>query len=123
MTTRYGQRVLSLLSLLLFLSGTSGDALSRHLCPHHDGELLAATQDGQHGHHQAAPGDSDKDHEGCTCIGRCVQNTPAALPAAATVTLAFAPATSAVPTFRVHSGTYTRPPHYLPLANAPPVIA
>src|SRR5262245_48196392 len=123
MSARHGRRVLSFLSLLVFLLGTSGAALSRHLCPHHDSDVLAAAQTGQHAHHQSAASDSDSEHQGCTCVGRCVQNTATALPAVANVASLPAPAIIEVPTFHVRAHTHEQPPHLLPFANAPPVIA
>jgi len=122
MIARPGRRILSLLSLLLFLFGTSGDALSRHLCPHHDGALITASLTG-HGHHESEASQSDKEHQGCTCIGRCVQNTSVALPAIADATPALASETAYVTAFQLHGRTPVHPRYLLPFANAPPVIA
>ena len=123
MPVRNGHRILSLLSLLLFLFGTSGDALSRHLCPHHDGDVLVASQAAQHGHHESEASSPDKEHQGCTCIGQCVQNSSVALPAIADATPALAAETADVITFQNHGRTPVQPRHLLPFATAPPVIA
>jgi hypothetical protein len=123
MTVRNGHRILSLLSLLLFLFGTSGDALSGHLCPHHDGVVLAASQTAQHGHHESDASNSDKEHQGCTCIGRCVQNSSVALPAIADATPALAAETADVTEFQNHGRAPVQPRYLLPFATAPPVIA
>ena len=123
MTTRHSRRILSLLSLLLFLFGTSGDALSRHLCPHHDGDLVSASRTGQHGDHESEAAQPDTEHQGCTCIDQCVQNSSVALPATSDATPALASETAYVTAFQLHGRTPVQPRYLLPFANAPPVIA
>jgi hypothetical protein len=122
MTARHGRRISSFLSLLLFLLGTSGTALLRHPCPHHDAGLVGgATAAGQHGHHDSAP--AEQKHGGCSCVGDCLQNSGVGVPVAAAVAPADAPVARTAKTYDARTRTHVQPRYFLPFANAPPVIA
>ena len=62
------------LAMLLLLQVSSGDALARHRCAHHDA-LPVPTGAGHAHHDDSAP--TDQDSSGCTCVGTCTPSTVA----------------------------------------------
>jgi hypothetical protein len=136
------RRVTVLLWALAFVLGTVGEGFGAHRCPHHDGGSAhsAASADAHAGHHNAAahPQDSgdgaaaasprgddhssQQSHDGpCTCGSVCQAGAGAALPGVgqAEPTAVVAPANASATPAAAAAGI-SRPPFFLPLAQAPP---
>lgn len=72
--SRAFRRGLGFLAMLLLLQVSSGDALTRHRCAHHDA-LPAQPSEGHEHHDESAP--AQHDSSGCTCVGTCTPSTVA----------------------------------------------
>ena len=68
------RRAFGFLATLLLLQVSSGEALTRHRCAHHDA-LPAQPSEGHQQHDESAP--SEHDSTGCTCLGACTPGTVA----------------------------------------------
>jgi hypothetical protein len=125
MTARPGRQFLSSCALLLFLFGTSGDALARHLCPHHDADLVqtngSAESGAHHAHGESAPAKSDE--HGCTCVGTCVESSASAAPVLPSVIAELPVREHALAEHRPVQAPRSPIRYLLPPAHAPPVVA
>ena len=119
---RHVQRLGSVLLALVYLALPGGLAGVR-ACAHHDAAALQepSAQDHHGGHGAAEPDDAP--HGGCTCLDTCAAGDTVVLhPATVTAPAATPTAPAPRPSVAATSPVPTRPPHFLPFANAPPAI-
>lgn len=113
------RRAVGFLAMLLLLQSTSGDALTRHRCAHHDA-LPAQTTSADHQHHHGDESTPEPESQGCTCVGACTI-TPVALAPAAQSGSAIAVRTSALSHARAPEFIAPESAEFLlPYSTAPP---
>jgi hypothetical protein len=110
-------RVIGFLAILLLLQVSSGDALTRHRCAHHDA-IPENPTDGHHHHGEdTAPTD---DSSGCTCVGTCSITGPVVTPAAGALEAHAAGLVELVQITGVGGTAPPTPAYLLPYSTAPP---
>jgi hypothetical protein len=123
-------RIVAMMTALVFLLLGAGDLFGLRACPHHE------SSDGHGGAHASAPERSlhhehreeapssvpDANHEPCTCAGFCPTAPTVGLPADTDVPVAFTVAAAELPVVGDTGSEFPRfIPFFLPYSQAPPL--